>query len=182
MESIPTTDSTEHPVFYAGRFSDEVSGAGLTGDHTVLSDWEVLPTQLVSALEPASILVVLDMFSFPFESLTGDLVDVPLILLLPTGFDANFLATVFGKAAFSRLGFFDRVAVADDDLWAELRRRYDFTQGQRVGVEDGRPEHAAAEIGDALEAESALHASFGDGYYEANRYWSERGDALAGNA
>jgi SAM-dependent methyltransferase len=181
MERIPT-DRPEHPVFYAGRFSEEVSGAGLPGDHTVLSDWEVLPAQLASALEPASILVVLDMFSFPFESLAGDLVDVPLILLLPTGLDANFLTTVFGKAAFSRLGFFDRIAVADDDLWAELRRRYDLTQGQRVEVEDGRPEHAAAEISVALEAESTLYAPFGEGDYEANRYWSERGDALAGNA
>jgi SAM-dependent methyltransferase len=181
MERTPT-DRPEHPVFYAGRFSEEVSGAGLPGDHTVLSDWDVLPAQLASALEPASILVVLDIFSFPFESLTGDLVDVPLILLLPTGLDADFLTTVFGKAAFSRLGFFDRVAVADDDLWAELRRRYDFARGQRIEVEDGRPERAAAEIGDALEAESALHVPFGDGHYEANKYWSERGEALAGNA
>src|SRR5215213_4027823 len=181
MESIPT-DRPEHPVFYAGRFSEEVSGAGLPGDHTVLSDWEVLPAQLASVLEPASILVVLDMFSFPFESLTGDLVDVPLILLLPTGWDADFLATVFGKAAFSRLGFFDRVAVAGDDLWAELRRRYNFAQGQRVEVDDGRPERAAAEIAGVLEAESALHAPLGDGHYEANRYWSERGDDLTGNA
>jgi SAM-dependent methyltransferase len=181
MEGIPT-DRPEHPVFYAGRFSEEVSDAGLPGDHTVLSDWDVLPAQLVSALEPASILVVLDMFSFPFESLTGDLVDVPLILLLPTGVDADFLVTVFGKAAFSRLGFFDRVAVADDDLWDDLRPRYDFSPGQLVEVQDGRPEHAAAEIRDALEAEAALSAPFGEGDYEANRYWSERGDTLAGDA
>src|SRR5215203_3668316 len=157
MERTPT-DSPEHPIFYAGRFSEEVSSAGLPGDHTVLSDWDVLPAQLASALEPASILVVLDMFSFPFESLTGDLADVPLILLLPTELDANFLTTVFGKAAFSRLGFFDRVAVAGDNLWAEMRRRYDFAQGQRLEVEDGRPEHAAVDIQDALEAESVLHA------------------------
>src|SRR5215217_4714853 len=165
MESIPT-DRPEHPVFYAGRFSEEVSGAGLPGDHTVLSDWEVLPAQLASALEPASILVVLDMFSFPFESLAGDLADVPLILLLPTGLDANFLATVFGTAAFSRLGYFDRVAAADDDLWDELRRRYDFAQGQLVEVEDGRPEYAAVEISAALEAESVLYAPSREGDYE----------------
>src|SRR5829696_370282 len=113
MYRIPT-DRPEHPVFYAGRFSEDVTDAGMRADHIVLSDWDVLPAQLTSALERASVLVVLDMFSFPFESLTGDLVDVPLILLLPTGWDADFLATVFGKAAFSRLGFFDRVAVADD--------------------------------------------------------------------
>jgi ubiquinone/menaquinone biosynthesis C-methylase UbiE len=181
METIPT-DRPEHPVFYAGRFTEEVSGADLPGDHTVLSDWDVLPAQLASALEPASILVILDMFSFPFESLVGDLADMPLILLLPTGVNANFLATVFGKVAFSRLGFFDRVAAADDDLWVELRRRYDFAQGQRVEVEDARPEHAAVEIRAALEAESVLYAPLGEGVYEANTYWSERGDALAGNA
>src|SRR5918998_716585 len=113
-----TTDRQEHPVFYAGRFAEEASEAGLPADHTVLSDWDVLPAQLSSALEPASVLVVLDMLSFPFESLTGDLVDVPLILLPPPGSDADFLAPVFGKAAFSRLGFFDRVAVAEDELWA----------------------------------------------------------------
>jgi SAM-dependent methyltransferase len=181
MEGI-STDSVEYPVFYAGRFSEEVADAGLPGDHIVLSDWEVLPAQLSSALERASILVVLDMFSFPFESLTGDLEDVPLILLLPTGFEPDFLVTVFGRAAFSRLGFFDQIAAADDDLWAELRRRYSLTEGQRVDVEDGRPEHAASEIRAALEAESTTHAPFEEGDYEAERYWTERGKALASSA
>ena len=181
MEAI-STDRAEHPVFYAGRFSEEVTEAGLPGDHTILSDWDVLPAQLSSALEQASILVVLDIFSFPFESLTGDLEDMPLILLLPTGFDADFLATVFGRAAFSKLGFFDRIAAADDDLWAELRLRYDWTEGQRIELEDDRPEHAAIELRATLEAESALHAPFGAGEYEADRYWTERGEALAGNA
>ena len=181
MEGIPT-DRVEHPVFYAGRFSERVADAGLPGEHTVLSDWDVLPAQLSSALERASILVVLDMFSFPFESLTGDLVDVPLILLLPTGFDAEFLATVFGRAAFLRLGFFDRIAASDDDVWDKLRRRYNLTEGQRVEVEDGRPERAVTEIRAALEAESVFLAAFGDGDYDAGRYWTERGEALAGNA
>ena len=181
MEGAPT-DRLEHPVFYAGRFSEEVTDAGLPGDHTVLSDWDVLPPQLSAALERASILVVLDMFSFPFESLTGDLEDVPLILLLPTGFDANFLSTVFGKAAFSRLGFFDRIAAPDDNAWDELRDRYGLAEGQRVEIEDGHPGHAAPEILAALEAEAAFHGPFGEGDYEADRYWSERGDALAGSA
>src|SRR5215212_2708841 len=181
MEGI-STNRPEHPVFYAGRFSEEVADAGLPGDHTVLSDWDVLPAQLSAALERASVLVVLDMLSFPFESLTDDLQDVPLILLLPAALDATFLATVFGKAAFSRLGFFDRIAAADDDLWAELRRKYGLTEGQRVEIEDGRLEHAASEISAALEAESALLAPFGEDDYEADRYWTERGDALAGDA
>ncbi len=178
----PPTAGTEHPVFYAGRFSEAVTEVGLPGDHTVLSDWDVLPVQLAAALEQASALVVLDMFSFPFESLSGDLQDVPLILLLPAGFDAEFLTTVFGGPAFGRLGFFDRIAAADDDVWAGLRQIYGFTEGQRLDIDDDSPGRAAAEIWAALEAESALHAPFAGDEYEADRYWTERGDALAGDA
>ena len=159
-----------------------MADAGLLGDHAVLSDWDVLPAQLSAALERASALVVLDMFSFPFESLTGDLQDVPLILLLPPGFDAGFLATVFGQAAFARLGFFDRIAAQEHGLWESCAGG---TTGRRASAsrsKNDRPEHAAAEISAALEAESALHAPFGDGDYEADRYWTERGDALAGGA
>jgi SAM-dependent methyltransferase len=181
MGEIPT-DKTNLPVFYAGRHFDRVADAGLLGEHTVLSDWDVLPSQLSGALERASVLVVLDMFSFPFESLTGDLQDVPLVLLLPVQLDAGFLTSVFGGAAFARLGFFDRVAVENAGLWEKLRRRYGWTEGQRVEVEDYRPERAAAEISAALEAESALFAPLGDGDYEVDRYWTARGDALAGNA
>src|SRR5687768_6789081 len=110
MESI-STNKADLPVFYAGRFLDRVADAGLLGDYAVLSDWDVLPAQLSAALERASVVVVLDMFSFPFESLSGDLQDVPLILLLPPQLDTGFLNTVFGQAAFARLGFFDRIAV-----------------------------------------------------------------------
>src|SRR3954454_22885596 len=178
MEGI-ATDRPEHPVFYAGRFSEQVTDAGLPGDQTVLSDWDVLPSQLSSALERASVLVVLDMLSFPFESLTGDLQDVPLILLLPAGFDANFLMTVFGKAALSKLSFFDRFAAADD-VWTEVRQIYGFTEGQRLDIDDDRLGRAAAEIWAALEAESALHAPLGEGAYEADRYWTGGGDAPGG--
>lgn len=181
MESI-STNKADLPVFYAGRFLDTVADAGLLGDYAVLSDWDVLPAQLSTALERASAVVVLDMFSFPFESLSGDLQDVPLVLLLPPQLDAGFLTTVFGQAAFARLGFFDRIAVRNTGLWEKLRRRYNWSEGQRVEVEGDRVEHAAAEISAALEAESALRAPFGDGDYEADRYWTERGDALAGGA
>jgi SAM-dependent methyltransferase len=178
----PPTDKTDLPVFYAGRYLDRVADAGLLGDHAVLSDWDVLPSQLSGVMGRASTLVVLDMFSFPFESLSGDLRDVPLILLLPAQLDVGFLTTVFGRVAFERLGFFDRVVVGNTALWEELRHRYGWTEGQRVEVEDDRPERAAAEISAALEAESALLAPFGEGEYEADRYWTERGDALAGDA
>ncbi len=181
MEGTPTSKA-DLPVFYAGKYFDRVADAGLLGDYAVLSDWDVLPSQLSVALERASVLVVLDMFSFPFESLSGDLQDVPLVLLLPAQLDAGFLTTVFGRAAFARLGFFDRIAVGNTGLWEKLRRRYDWTEGQRVEVGDDRPEHAAAGISAALESESTLLTPLREGDYEADRYWTERGDALAGGA
>ena len=118
-------DSTASPrtLVYAGRFADKVSSAELPEGCEVLSEWEVLPFRL-AALERVTTLVVLDLFSFPFESMTRGQWDVPLVVILPSGFDPSFLSAVFEEAVLGRLGFFDRVATADRDLWEELRLRY----------------------------------------------------------
>jgi SAM-dependent methyltransferase len=179
MDPTSTITDASRPVFYAGRFADQVSNAILPEGHVLLDDWDVLPAQLADIMEGASTLVVLDLFSFPFEALTGVQRDVPLILVLPTSFDVDFLTTVFGKTVFERLDFFDRVATPDSDVWGVLRRRYSWAEGQRIRLENGGPDEAASEIGALLEAESAAPTFFGDGSYEAARYWSERGDALA---
>jgi SAM-dependent methyltransferase len=169
---------TGRPAFYAGRFFDRV--ADEPGEHDVLSDWDVLPTRLGTVLEQTSTLAVLDLFSFPFEAMTDDKADLPLILVLPPGFDAEFLTTVFGTPAFEPLGFFDRVATDDDALWEKLRRRYGWAEGQRLVAGGGQPEEVVREIGALLEAESAPPSNFFEGEeYDATRYWSERGDALA---
>ena len=81
-------------LVYAGRFADKVSSAKLPDGCEVLGEWDVLPSQLV-ALEHAATLVVLDLFSFPFESMTEKQRDVPLVVILPSGFDAPFLSAVF---------------------------------------------------------------------------------------
>ena len=173
-------ETTGRPAFYAGRFFDRVADASLPGECDILSDWDVLSAQLDAALERTSTLAVLDPFSFPFEAVVGDRADVPLILVLPPGFDADFLTTVFGAPAFERLGFFDRIATGDDTLWQKLRRRYGWAEGQRLVVGARSPEEVAEEIGALLEAEAATPTHFGEeGEYEATRYWSERGDALA---
>lgn len=157
MVRISTNETASgRPAFYAGRFFDRVRY--LPGEHDVLSDWDVLPARLPAALARTSTLAVLDLFSFPFESIKGDLDDVPLILVLPPGFDAEFLTTVFGAPAFKRLGFFDRVATGDDALWGKLRQRYGWAEGQRLPIGDDRPEAAAEELGALLEAESAAPA------------------------
>ena len=183
MEQVPTgSQTTGSPVVYAGRFADRVTEAGLPEGYALLSDWGVLPTRLADVMEGASTLAVLDLFSFPFEALTGVQKDVPLIVVLPSGLDTDFLTTVFGRAVFERLDFFDRVATADPHVWEALRLRYGWAEGQHIRLGSGDPAEALREIGAVLEAESIPPTSFGDGHYEAARYWNERGDALAGSA
>ena len=147
------TTLAARPVFYAGRFSDHLSGADLPGSPDILDDWDVLSTRLDSIFEKASEIVVLDLFSFPFEALEGPRRDVPVILVLPRGFDAEFLTDVFGVVAFERLGFFDRVATGDDALWGKLRRKYGWSGGQRLEVGAGGPGEAACQVADLLEVE-----------------------------
>ena len=167
-------------LVYAGRFADKVSSAKLPDGCEVLGEWDVLPSQLV-ALEHAATLVVLDLFSFPFESMTEKQRDVPLVVILPSGFDAPFLSAVFDEAVLGRLGFFDRVATADRDLWEELRLRYRWAGSQRIELHCSLPDEAAAEICGRLEEEAATLISPGEDY-ETIRYWRWRGDALATSA
>lgn len=180
MDRISTDEKTTgRPAFYAGQFFEQVAGANLPGGSVILSDWDVLSTQLDAALDRADTLTILDLFSFPFEAMDRTRGDVPLILVLPSGLDARFLTTVFGAVAFERLGFFDRVATEDDALWEKLRRRYGWAESQHLVIADGRPEKATEEIQTILEAESMGPIYFGEEGYDASRYWSERGDALA---
>ena len=150
---VPATNAAGRPVIYAGRFAPGVRGAGAPDGCVVLDDWEVLPARL-AALEGASDLVVLDPLSFPFEALTGVLRDVPLIVVLPDGHDADFLAAVFGGPVFGRLDFFDRVATGDMAVWEDLRRRYRLAGGQLVRLEGAGPEDAAEEVANLLRAEA----------------------------
>ena len=151
--ATPPTNAAGRPVLYAGRFAPGVKEAGTPESWTVLDDWEVLPASL-AAVEGASDLVVLDPLSFPFENLTGALRDVPLIVVLPEGADADFLAAVFGGPLFGRLDFFDRVATADMAVWEDLRRRYRLAGGQLVRLGGGGPHEAAGEVASLLLAEA----------------------------
>ena len=149
----PTTNVTGRPVVYAGRFASGIREAGAPEGCVLLDDWEVLPARLAT-LKGASDLIVLDPLSFPFETLTGVLRDVPLIVVLPEGRDADFLAAVFGGPVFGRLDFFDRVATGDMAVWEDLRRRYRLAGGQLVRLESARPEDAAEEVTTLLQAEA----------------------------
>jgi hypothetical protein len=180
MDQLSVNSSiASRPVVYAGRFVDRLSAGDVPA---VLGDWDVLPSQLAAAVEHATAIVVLDPFSFPFEAMSKDQRDVPLIVVLPREFDAAFLTSVFGKPVFEDLGFFDRVATADAALWEELRGRYRWVESQRIEIDGASPEEAAAEICDRLEAEAAGPTFFGGEEYEASAYWRGCGDALAVSA
>src|SRR5918998_1125332 len=173
------TETASRVALYAGRFYNRIVGADLPGEPDILDDWDVVSTRLDAALERTSTLAVLDLFSFPYEAMRGVRADMPLVLVLPEEFDAEFLIDVFGAVAFKRLGFFDRVATGDAALWEHLRRRYGWAAGQRVVIRGSQLEEVAEEIGGLLEAEAAPPPFSGEEQYEATSYWSERGEALA---
>lgn len=146
----PAPEQTGAPAIYAGRFANEVSQS--LPDSEVLDEWEVLPHQLAAATREASGLIVLDPLSFPFEAMTDEQWDLPLLVTLPPEFDAETLTTVFGPALFDRLGPFDRIATADSGLWEALRRRYSWSNSQLAALESTNPAEAAGELSKLLES------------------------------
>lgn len=174
-----TIGTGNRPVFYAGRFANEIVTADLPDACHVLGDWDVLPTQLADALWQATDLIVLDLFSFPFESMTDDQWDVPLVVALPSGFEADFLGEVFGEPLFDALGFFDRLITSDDALWEQLSSRYRWAESQRVRISDAGTDRVMAEVHVLPEVDFAPSNYLGDGHYETRRYWTGRGKALA---
>lgn len=171
-----------HLVIYAGRFSDSLADMDLPENCTVLDDWEVLPLQLAPVLERAATLVVLDIFSFPFDAMTPEQWDVPLVVVIPEGFDATFLEAAFGLPLFEQLGFFDHLVVRDDDLWESLRLRYGWAGRQRIEVGGEGLGAVVSEAFVRLEVEPSVPTSFGGDEYETLSYWKERGAALAASA
>ena len=141
------------PVLYAGRFSEEVKEAGLSEDCLVLSEWDVMPSQLAEAVDKATVLAILDPLSFPFEAMDCDQWEVPLILLLPREFALGVLDGMFEAAVFTHLGFFDRIATSDPRLWKGLSRKYRWAESQYIELDAGNPVKAAVELQAHLEAE-----------------------------
>ena len=147
-------DVDRHPVIYAGRFADRVAAANLPEGCIVLGEPDVPPHVLAGALDRANTLVLLDLPSFPLDVMTGDHWDVPMVVVLPPGFDAESLSTTFGPALFERLGFFDHIVTPDPALWKELRRRYSWAESQLVPATSNEANEVTATIRALLEAGS----------------------------
>ena len=83
------TDVERTPVIYAGRFVDEIPDADVAGDCIVLDKQDALPHKLAGVLERANALVLLDLLSFPLEAMTDDHWDLPIVVVIPSGFDSG---------------------------------------------------------------------------------------------
>jgi SAM-dependent methyltransferase len=175
MSDVPkNTDISGHTVIYAGRFIEQVTGIDLTGDYTVLGKQDALPQKLVRLLDHASMLVFLDPLSFPFEGMTGDNWDVPMVVVLPSDSDVEYLTTTLGPVLFERLGFFDYIVTPDFTLWEKLRRRYCWAESQRILVASEHPVEVVTAVRALFEAGAKSPTTPGHGQHEAARYWHER--------
>ena len=148
------THADRRPVIYAGRFADQIAGADLPDGCIVLGERDVPPHKPTEALNHANKIVFLDPLSFPFEAMTGDHWEVPVVVVLPSGFDLESLTTTLGFVLFERLGFFDRIVAQHSALWEELRRKYRWAESQRVPVVTSHPSEAIKAVRALLEAES----------------------------
>ena len=155
LDISASTDVGRRPIIYAGRFVDQISGADLPDDCILLGEEGGLAHRLSGiVLEHANALVLLDLLSFPVEAMTGAHWDVPMVVVLPVGFDAESLATKFGSVLFEHLGFFDHIVTSDSTAWGELRRRYRWAESQRVPVMSDNPGEVAKTVRALLGARS----------------------------
>jgi SAM-dependent methyltransferase len=166
-----------HPVIYAGRCIDRVADVKLPSHYSIRGAGDV-SSRFSAVVDEATTLIVLDLHSFPFKAMTGDRWDVPLVVVLPAGFDAESLTATFGAALFERLGFFDRIVTPDSNVWKGLRRRYWWAENQRIRIETDDPGEVAVTLGALFEAESTTPTAFDGGRSGAAQYRKGGADTL----
>jgi len=172
-------DADRRPVIYAGRFLDQVMGPDLPNECVVLGEQDALSYKLARVLNHANVFVLLDLLSFPPESMTEEHGDVPIVVVLPSGSDAESLIATFGSTLFEGLEFFDHLVTSDSALWEELRRKYCWAKNQRIPIISNEPGEVATAVCALFKAEPTPATTPGAGQHEAARYWHERNYKLA---
>ena len=163
----------ESPVIYAGRFFDRVTDVKLPNRYSIWGEGEV-SSRFPAAVDEATTLVVLDLHSFPFNGMSEDRWDVPLVVVLPPGCDAESLTATFGTVLLERLEFFDRIVTPNQDVWEGLRRRYCWAENQRIKTETDDPGEVTASLCALFEAEPAT-PSLGPGDRRGADQYSKAG-------
>ncbi len=155
MNPISTHASVgERPVVYAGRFIERIADVKRPSRYSICGERDAF-SRFPAVVDEATTLIVLDLHSFPFEAMTEDRWDVPLVVVLPPGFDAESLSATFGTVVLERLEFFDRIVTPDEGLWKALRRRYCWAENQRIRTETDDPGEVTASLCALFEAEPA---------------------------
>ena len=101
-------------------------------DGTVLTEWDVLPADLLPALASADALLVLDPTSFPFEALRPADWDVPVMISL-LGLDEDDI-TALPEDALRRLLPHDAV-VSDRATWRAVSADRAWPEGTWLGAD-----------------------------------------------
>ena len=181
--SVSHTSPVVSPAIYAGRSYGEIEEYRAKGHLPetcrVISEWEVRAHEIRDLVHDARALIVADPLSFPWEMLPEEGWEIPLAVLLDLGIENTALKTILGPALFEHLGFFDYLITRDTALWQTLRKEYGWSEGQLISPDSDRPEKVAAEAARLLSGEQPGQTFFGGDAYDARRYWSERGAALA---
>ena len=178
-DGVSYTNHNRRLVIYAGRFADQIEGIDLPEDYTLLGEQDAPPHELTEVLNCANTLVFLDPLSLPLQAMTSEHWEIPLVVVLPSGFDAKSLASTLGSTLFERLGFFDHIVTSDSALWEELRRKYCWAEGQRIPVVGEPPSEVATAVSILFEAEPTSTSTPDRDRNEAVRHWHERKHMLA---
>ena len=103
-------------IVWTGRYSDKVAG-GLDG-------WNCGSARLCSLLREASEVVVLDVLSFPWESLSPGDFDAPFVAVVPEGVDDAAIDAILGGSLLGTFSPFDRLVVGDVETRDRLQSRW----------------------------------------------------------
>lgn len=136
-------------VVYGGRRPVELpAGPGVV----LLDEWQALPRDLVTALDRAARLIILDPLSFPFESLAPPLWDVPMAVALPGNLALPELDSLLGAPLLSRLGFHD-LLIGSPEQCTGLSHAYHLPRGNCLNWGSVDPATAIPILAD----QAALH-------------------------
>ena len=168
-----------NPVVYGGFLTTKINNYETTkiNNYEVLSDWDSRPSKLITKLDSASGLVILDALSFPYEILNESHWEIPIVFNIPEQLTFDHLVQLFDAPVFQKLTFFDRFVCLDDHLWKKLVNLYGWSQSQRHIATSNDINELLSSVLHQLNSEDQ---SFSENLeYQAIPYWQQRGEQLA---
>lgn len=140
-----------------------------------VDDLAVIEPSFKRRLARASALAVLDPSSFPWEALAQDIRDCPLYVVLPGGFSAGELWTLY-QPAIRQLTFFDRAIFLDSELARAIaaRARFASCQWTTIAASDAALQWIRSDL--ARRDAPPMVELFQRNDLDSTSYWRRRGD------